>query len=165
MLYLPLRRDEDFDGLVGGLQLHCLAISACRPKTTGRNLVRELYLLSLRSVLLTRASTMGLSHRASDWMRDHLTVSVSSMSCWAKASRTSKRWERDQDLVPVRRGMTNVCPVVPSSADPRTQTWRRASSSPLLLAPADVQAVQRLAEESPVTASLSSWIACRTCRR
>ena len=40
---------------------HCLVISACRLTTAGRNLVRELYLSSLRSVLLTRASKMRLT--------------------------------------------------------------------------------------------------------
>ena len=62
---LPLRRDGI--SVVSSMNCncwasqHCLAIGACRLTTTGGNPVRELYLLSLRSVLLTCASTMRQS--------------------------------------------------------------------------------------------------------
>ena len=66
---LPLRVDRDFDGLVDELQVLAFpALSGLsapvvsqRLVCSTRDLVRELHLLSLRSVLLTRASKMRLS--------------------------------------------------------------------------------------------------------
>ena len=103
-------------------------------------------------------------------------------------ARTSERWERDRDLVlvyhqtfasravlgssrwvqllwtvkrlscgPIVVGL--ALPILPHKPDAKLR------SSPSLLAPAGayVQAVQRLAEGSPVTASLPSLTACGTC--
>ena len=111
----------------------------------------------------------GRRHRASKrWERDHDLVLVCHLTSGPWVLLGSSRWVRLSCIVK-RLSYGRLC-----SADPRTQTRRHASSSPSLLASAGavrqladavVHVVQRLAEESPVSASLSSLTACRASSR